>query len=140
MDEYLFEYLFPDLPKSGDVSFSDEKINEIIKNFNVKTQESYVTGKGNKYVVKIDSFMNEFLVVTYDKLALNHNTTIYYKNGEFFINFNKCCLEGDNFCFKYDISSDVKKSIISVIRRLDTKYDISYQWEDSHIVVYGNKN
>jgi len=124
MNEYLFEYLFPDLPESGDVSFSDEKINEIIENFNVKTQESYVTGKGNKYVVKIDSFMNEFLVVTYDKLALNHNTTIYYENGEFFINFNNCSfgVGGDNFCFKYDIMIEAKMKELAVIKLMKKYY------------------
>ena len=117
-----------------DFTFTENEIKEINKNFNVKTQESFVIQDQNKYIVKIKSDMDEYLNIIYDKLAFNSDTKFYYNNQEIFINVNSETFQQGN-SIRYKISPEWKNAIYNVVRRTD---DISYSWINFTIIV--NKN
>ena len=118
-----------------DFTFTEEEIKEINKNFNVKTQESFVNQNENKYIVKIKSDMEKYLNIVYDKLVFNSDTKFYYKNQEIFINVNSESFSYEN-SIRYKISSDWKKEICSIVRRTDIGYVISYSWDNCEITVF----
>ncbi len=53
--EFRPEYFSESIAHNNIVRLSDEKVNEVIKNFNVETQTSFVTDRYNKYLVKINT-------------------------------------------------------------------------------------
>lgn len=124
--------------ENSKVVFSDENIKEIIKNFDIKNQESFVTSfvkdEENKYIVKITSDMSDYLQIVYDKILPDFFENVYSQDNVFYLKVDKY-VNG-----KYIVSDNWRKAVSTMSRRLDLGYSVSYSWSGNEIRIHFPKN
>lgn len=134
--EFRPEYFSESIKHNNIVRLSDEKVNEVVKNFNVETQTSFVTDKYNKYLVKINTDISH-VTIKFNKIILMKDYLDYDTEDKIFILYMDS-LSSSSYSGKVRHTSTVtftpewKAAIISIIPKSPST---SYIWEGDTLQV-----
>jgi hypothetical protein len=85
--EFRPEYFSESIDHNNIVRLTPEKIKEVVDNFNVETQISYVTDRYNKYPVEINTDISN-VDIKFNKIFFNRSDYLDYDKYDKVFNFN----------------------------------------------------
>ncbi len=132
--EFRPDYFSESIAHNNIVRLSDEKVNEVIKNFNIETQTSFVTDKYNQYLVKINTDISN-VNIKFNKIIMKDYLDYDAEEKIFILSMDSLSSSGYSGKEKYistvTFTPEWKAAIISIIPdSLST-----YMWEGDTLEV-----
>ena len=133
--EFPPEYFSDSISHNNIVRLSDEKVNEVLKNFNIETQTSFVTDRYNQYLVKIYTDISN-VNIKFNKIIMLDYLDYDTEDKIFILNMDSLSSGGYGLKGKavsiVTFTPEWKVSIISIIPKSPST---TYIWEEDTLEV-----
>ena len=134
--EFRPEYFSESIEHNSIVRLSEEKVNEVLKNFNVETQTSFVTDRYNNYPIKIETDISK-VDIKFNKIILRKDYLDYDTEDKVFIlgmdTLSSSVYGGrKKYVSTVTFTPEWKEAIISII---PTSPSTTYIWDEDTLEV-----
>ncbi len=126
--EFRPDFFIESIDHNRIVRFSSDKQREIINNFNVETQQSYVKDKYNKYIITLSDDSSS-VDIKYNKIYVNDDTYFSLEGNDIMLFVPATGVSGGGGGYSYEnitFPPEWKSAIISVVPKNPTT---EYKWD-----------